>query len=79
MLTNKTENGMIKKYSAREDTYKYNRYLICKLVIKHQEKTYTNLYFFVPKQYKKINEKYLKNMLTSRTKSSKIQNVRSKS
>ena len=48
---------MITKYSARDKTYKYKKYLICKLVKKIANKInknkITNLLFFYAKRAKK--------------------------
>ena len=55
MLTKIYQNGIIDKYLARDKTYKY----VCKLVNIHLESTYTNLYFFVPKNILKIFKKYV--------------------
>ena len=47
---------MITKYSARDKTYKYKKYLICKLVKKANKinkNKITNLLFFYAKRAKK--------------------------
>ena len=82
ILTNQMQNGIIRKYLARDKNiskiYNFFNMKNNKNNIDKEKNLLLIYYFFTLKRALKINWKNLKNMLTSRAKSSTIWIVRNK-